>query len=317
MSRIATGTLPGFPQHLVVAQVSQELPRVIDPTINPVDFVVKCNPERLEILKVIEQIESGETKSNTDNPMEEADLLCSLYEVLEDEGIITSRAIKILKNLGFGDKRREMPLLAMSGGWKMRVSIACALVQQPNILLLDEPTNHLDLEGVEWLKSYLSSSASEDMTILVTSHDKYFLDEVCTDIIRFHRQQLHYYPGMHTRLYHIYRYLLFYSRMCVIMIWFICIGNYTAFEIAYQDKELNNQRMQEGIDRRRSQLEDTIKRMQIVASKSDSAQGAVASKKKKLLRTGAEKNSKGFRFRAQQDSTHGQSSIRAGSMCGE
>jgi ATPase subunit of ABC transporter with duplicated ATPase domains len=98
---------------------------------------------------------------------------------------------------------------------------------------------------------------------------------------------------------------------------YLIIGNYTAFEIAYNDKELNNRRVQEGIDKKRQQIEESIKRMQVVASKSDSAQGAVASRKKKLARCGAEKNEKGFRFRAQQDSYEGMSSIRAGSHNGE
>ena len=58
-----------------------------------------------------------------------------------------------------------------------------------------QPTNHLDLEGVEWLRGYLVGPAAEALTVLITSHDSNFLDDVCTDIIRFHRQQLHYYPG--------------------------------------------------------------------------------------------------------------------------
>ena len=63
------------------------------------------------------------------------------------------------------------------------------------MLLLDEPTNHLDLEGVEWLKTYLVGPMAEDLTVLITSHDSGFLDAVCTDIIRFHNQNLKYYPG--------------------------------------------------------------------------------------------------------------------------
>lgn len=82
----------------------------------------------------------------------------------------------------------------------MRAAIACALAQEPDILLLDEPTNHLDLEGVEWLKSYLIGPSAEELTILITSHDRNFLDDVCTDIIRFYKRQLHYYPGTNTKI---------------------------------------------------------------------------------------------------------------------
>jgi ATP-binding cassette subfamily F protein 1 len=78
----------------------------------------------------------------------------------------------------------------------MRVAIAFALFQEPRLLLLDEPTNHLDIEGVEWLKQYILGPAKDaGITLLITSHDRNFLDAVCTDIIRLHKLQLFYYPG--------------------------------------------------------------------------------------------------------------------------
>jgi ATPase subunit of ABC transporter with duplicated ATPase domains len=211
MRRIASGTLPGFPHHLRVAQVQQELPVVdSDTPVTPVDYILANDPVRKVILRKIAQIEDGESGSSEDSEEEsacvtaesleaEADFLASLYDLLEDENIIKARAIRILKDLGFSAKRREADMRNMSGGWRMRVSIACALTQEPDVLLLDEPTNHLDLEGVEWLRSYLVGPAAEDLTVLITSHDSNFLDDVCTDIIRFHRQQLHYYPGEFSR----------------------------------------------------------------------------------------------------------------------
>lgn len=284
MSRINTGTLPGFPPHLRVSLVSQELPVVPNDTMNTVEFVVHLNNDRNEVMQQIERIENGEFQDAEDyDAEEEAELLSTLYDAVEETGQITARAVRILTDLGFSEKRRGMPVAAMSGGWKMRCAIAAALTQQPNILLLDEPTNHLDLEGVEWLKSYIKSPAAADTTVVVVSHDKNFLDEVCTDIIRFHRQHLHYYPG-----------------------------NYTAFEIAYSDKESHNRSLQDTLDKQRKKLEDQVRKMQVTAAKSDSSTGMVASRKKKLLRHGAEKNEKGFRFRVQQDSYHGMSASRAG-----
>lgn len=85
------------------------------------------------------------------------------------------------------------------------------------------------------------------------------------------------------------------------------------------DKELSLQRTQEHVDKQRKQLEDSIRKMQISASRdaSGKSSGQVASRKKKLMRTGCEKNEKGHRFRAQQDSTKGMSAVRAGSMNGQ
>ena len=292
MSRIATGTLPGFPPHLKVALVAQELPVVPNDTITAVDFVVHLNNDRNEIMQQIEKIENGEYHNDEEDddidPEEEAQLLEDLYAAVEDVGIVTSRAIKILTDLGFNEKRRLTTVSSMSGGWRMRCAIAAALTQQPNILLLDEPTNHLDLEGVEWLKSYIAKTTAQDLTFLIVSHDRSFLDEVCTDIIRFHSQQLHYYPG-----------------------------NYTDFEIAYSDKESHNKRLQDGLDKQRKKMEESLRKMQVVAHKSDSSTGMVSSRKKKLNRMGSEKNEKGFRFRVQQDSYHGMSAQRLGARNGK
>lgn len=199
MRRIATGTLPGFPPHLCVAQVKQELPYLNHPEnleITPVEFCVKFNPIRKMLLNKIAEIENGEDDDeDLQDPETLANVLCELYGLLEDDNVITARAVNILKDLGFGEKRRSAPLSKMSGGWKMRASIACALAQEPDILLLDEPTNHLDMEGVEWLVSYLTGPAAQDLTVLVTSHDSHFLDQVCTDIIRFAHRQLTPYVG--------------------------------------------------------------------------------------------------------------------------
>jgi len=147
MSRIATGTLPGFPPHLRVALVAQELPVVPNESITAIDFVVHLNNDKEQLLKQIEEIEGNDYSEDVEYDVEEeAQILSDLYSILDEVGNITARAIKILTDLGFSEKRRNTSVASMSGGWKMRCAIAAALTQEPNILLLDEPTNHLDLE---------------------------------------------------------------------------------------------------------------------------------------------------------------------------
>ena len=98
---------------------------------------------------------------------------------------------KILTGLGFTAAMQEGPSTTLSGGWRMRVSLACALFMEPHLLLLDEPTNHLDLNAVLWLDDYLENHWKN--TLLVVSHDANFLDSVCTDIIHLDECKLNYY----------------------------------------------------------------------------------------------------------------------------
>lgn len=78
----------------------------------------------------------------------------------------------------------EFQASGLSGGWKKRLSIACALIQEPELLLLDEPTNHLDLEGILWLEKLLNSSRK---SIVLISHDRYFLNKVCNRVLEINR----------------------------------------------------------------------------------------------------------------------------------
>jgi len=86
----------------------------------------------------------------------------------------------------------EQQMGALSGGEAKRVALAKTLLDEPHFLILDEPTNHLDLEMIERLENYLKKS---DMTLLLVTHDRYFLERVCTDIYELDRGKLYMYPG--------------------------------------------------------------------------------------------------------------------------
>jgi ATP-binding cassette subfamily F protein 3 len=101
-------------------------------------------------------------------------------------------AKKILSGLGFRETDFSRPLTEFSGGWRMRVYLALLLVQQPDLLLLDEPTNHLDLPSLEWLEQYLLDFPG---SIVLVSHDRFFIDRIAQEIIELDRGKLEKYPG--------------------------------------------------------------------------------------------------------------------------
>lgn len=110
--------------------------------------------------------------------------LQEVYERMQAIGVNTAeaRAIKILTGLGFDrETLSTTPTQSLSGGWAMRAALAAALFVKPDLLLLDEPTNHLDLHALVWLEAYLKHGF--EGIALIVSHDEYFLDEVCTDIL--------------------------------------------------------------------------------------------------------------------------------------
>ncbi|KAI0463556.1 [NU+] prion formation protein 1 [Komagataella kurtzmanii] len=100
---------------------------------------------------------------------------------------------KALNEVGFNEERRSQHVGSLSGGWKMKLELARAMLMKADILLLDEPTNHLDVANVKWLQDYLLEHT--DITSLIVSHDSGFLDAVCTDIIHYENKKLAYYKG--------------------------------------------------------------------------------------------------------------------------
>lgn len=99
---------------------------------------------------------------------------------------------EVLQGLGFSNADLQRPYKEYSGGWRMRVLLAKMILQQPDLLLLDEPTNHLDLPSIEWLEKYLIHYQG---SVVIVSHDKYFLNRMVTKIVEVYQQQLHIYNG--------------------------------------------------------------------------------------------------------------------------
>eukprot|EP00930_Biecheleria_cincta_P070735 TRINITY_DN5834_c0_g1_i1.p1 TRINITY_DN5834_c0_g1~~TRINITY_DN5834_c0_g1_i1.p1 ORF type:complete len:881 (-),score=211.35 TRINITY_DN5834_c0_g1_i1:157-2799(-) len=102
-------------------------------------------------------------------------------------------AEEALLQVGFPSDMQEKPVADLSGGWRMRLLLAGAMLKQADILLLDEPTNHLDVHAIEWLCQYLLSLKTG--ALMVISHDPHFLNAVCTDIIQYRDKKLVYYNG--------------------------------------------------------------------------------------------------------------------------
>jgi ATP-binding cassette, subfamily F, member 3 len=105
---------------------------------------------------------------------------------------IQSRAAQLMHGLGFVQNNISDPVASFSGGWRMRLNLARALIQQSDLLLLDEPTNHLDLDAVIWLESWLSTYPG---TLLLISHDRTFLDNIVNQIINIENNTLSIYSG--------------------------------------------------------------------------------------------------------------------------
>lgn len=102
------------------------------------------------------------------------------------------KAKRILKGLAFRDEDFERPMKELSGGWVMRAHLARLLVMEPDLLMLDEPTNHLDLHSLRWFQNYLKGYPGG---ILMISHDREFLNELCDSIVHIFHGQLHHYRG--------------------------------------------------------------------------------------------------------------------------
>jgi len=145
----------------------------------------------LQIGEQIKKLEADpESHSNEDKQHE----LAHLHHEFELAGgyEMEYRSAEVLEGLGFKTQDLSRSFREFSGGWRMRVLLAKMILQNPEILLLDEPTNHLDLPSIEWIERYLGNYPG---TVIIVSHDRYFLDRMVNKIVEVSQQTLHHYSG--------------------------------------------------------------------------------------------------------------------------
>lgn len=189
---IASGKRIGYSEQYTLVEDDAE---VFDYVISSFSEVLKMRDELALLEKKISQV--GET--DTEEILEDYGTLREEYEK-KDGYSIEARTRRILSGLGFDSQDFNKNCQNLSGGEKRRLSLAKLLVSEPDILLLDEPTNHLDLDGIQWLEDYLSSCLA---TVLLISHDTYFIDKVVTRVLEVTNKKINSYSGNYTR----YQYL--------------------------------------------------------------------------------------------------------------
>ena len=159
------------------------------------ETILEVSLSAFEEVKKIEKELTAITKQLETDSSEATLLLYS--EKLHDLEVaggyeIEHKTEEVLHGLGFNDADLKRPYKEFSGGWRMRVLLAKMILQQPDVLLLDEPTNHLDLPSIEWLEKYLLHYKG---SVVIVSHDKFFLNRMVNKIVELYQQELHIYTG--------------------------------------------------------------------------------------------------------------------------
>ncbi len=170
-----------MPASWVIAHVAQETPALAMPAI---EFVLDGDAELRQIEAALAAAEASQ----------QGELIAELHHRLLDiEGYAAkARAAELLSGLGFSQANLQQAVATFSGGWRVRLKLARALMCRSDLLLLDEPTNHLDLDAVIWLEGWLQSYRG---TLILISHDRDFLDAIVNHIAHIEQQTLTLYRG--------------------------------------------------------------------------------------------------------------------------
>ena len=173
-----------LPPHWTIAHVAQETPAEDTPAV---DYVMAGDAELQQLTAELHAAEAAEDGTR------QATLHARLEAI--DGYTARSRAARLMHGLGFKPTQETTAVRAFSGGWRMRLNLAQALMCRSDLLLLDEPTNHLDLDAVIWLEEWLRSYPG---TLMLISHDRDFLDNIATHIVHIEHQTLRRYTGNYT-----------------------------------------------------------------------------------------------------------------------
>lgn len=235
-----------------IASVAQETPALNDSALT---YVISGDKEYMQLqgrLKQAEEADDGAAIARTHGEMD----AIGGYQ-------IEPRAASLLSGLGFSQQQLSAPVSSFSGGWRMRLNLAQALIARSDLLLLDEPTNHLDLDAIYWLESWL---LRYEGTLILISHDRDFLDAVITHTIHIDRQQTHEYNG-----------------------------NYTSFQRQRNEKISQQQQEFEKQEQQRAHLQKFVDRFKAQATKAKQAQSRVKALEK-LTATAPIEDSAPFQF---------------------
>ena len=221
-----------FPGNWQLAWVNQETPALSEPAL---DYVIDGDREYRKL----------EAELNAANERNDGHAIATVHGKLDaiDAWTIRSRASSLLHGLGFSNEQLERPVSDFSGGWRMRLNLAQALICRSDLLLLDEPTNHLDLDAVIWLEKWLKSYQG---TLILISHDRDFLDPVVDKIIHIEQQNMFEYTG-----------------------------NYSSFERQRATRLAQQQAMYESQQQRVAHLQSFVDRFKAKASKAKQAQSRI------------------------------------------
>lgn len=174
-------------EKVAISHVSQETPAV---STAAVEYVMQGDAELWRVQQAINKAEQSDSESD-------GAALIHLHETMEhiDGYTARARAARLMHGLGFSAEQENQPVSGFSGGWRMRLNLAQALMSRSDLLLLDEPTNHLDLEAVIWLEKWLKSYRG---TLILISHDRDFLDRCINRIAHIEQQSVTLYRGNYT-----------------------------------------------------------------------------------------------------------------------